>query len=73
MEFETVADAVEELERHGPFEPSCWPTVDANTWLTGPTVEDRDYYEKGESTQFSFHVEAADPATVIEVLKGALD
>jgi len=73
MEFDTVEDAVAELERHGPFEPSSYPTVDAHTWLTGPTVEDRDYYEKGESTQYSFHVEAADPATVIEVLKGVLD
>lgn len=72
MEFESIEDAIAELERHGPFEPSSSPTVSEHTWLTGPTVEDRDHYEKGEDTQYSFHVEAADPATVIEVLKGVL-
>ena len=73
MEFDSVEDAVAELERHGPFEPSCLPLCgNGHCWLTGPTVEDRDYYEKGESTQYSFHVEADDPALVVEVLKAAL-
>ena len=69
MEFDSVEDAVAELERHGPFEPSSWPTVSEHTWLTGPADED---YSTGESTEYSFHVEADDPALVIEVLKEAL-
>jgi hypothetical protein len=72
MEFSTVGEAVSELRRHGPFESSSWPEAAPDAYLIGPVVEDSSYYEKGESTRYSFHIEADDPNTVVEVLKGAL-
>lgn len=72
--FDSVEDAVDFLSGYGPFEPSSWPTVDAHTWLTqSDAIQDRSYFEDGEHTTLSFHVEAADPATVVEVLQGVLD
>ena len=68
LEFESVEDAVEFLTNSGPFEASD-STLSAGTWLTQcSAAQDRDFFEKGEETRLSFHIECNDPALVVEVL-----
>jgi len=70
--FDSVEDAVEYIQCDGPFEASS-SVIDERTWLTQSSpIEDRDYFEKGESTRLSYHVECSDPAVVKEVLEGVV-
>lgn len=59
--FDSVADAVAFIERDGPFESG-------GEWLTQVDPSgDRAYYERGEDTRLSYHIEA-DPAVKAEII-----
>ncbi len=74
-EFEDTDEAIRFLERYSPFEPSCYPLPkDPNqlehVWLTQTDAsQDRDYFEKGEETRYSFHIDEATPTQRMEILK----
>lgn len=71
LEFESVDEAIEFLGNYGGFEPSS-SVIDESTWLTQlSAIQDRAFFEDGEETTLSFHIEG-DPAAVIEVLRGAV-
>ncbi len=57
--FDSVNDAVAFIERDGPFEASCYPPCsNGHCWLTQTdTSDDRAYYERGEDTRLSYHIE----------------
>lgn len=68
--FDSVDDAVDYIERYGPFEASCGPSTCDNShcWLTQTSPsEDRAYFENGEDTRLSFHVEAP-PAVHTQII-----
>lgn len=48
--------AVDLLESDGPMEPSNWPTWSPGTWYTGPTIEDRAYFEEGHDRRLTYHL-----------------
>ncbi len=62
MEFESVEDAIDELERYGSFEASTHPLprlTDGylrHCWLT--QCDSDENYETGESLRYSFHLES---------------
>jgi len=59
--FESVEDAVDFIERDGPFESG-------GEWLTQVDPSgDRAYYERGEDTRLSYHIDA-DPAVKAEII-----
>lgn len=66
--FDSVEDAVDYIQSDGPFEASS-SVIDEHTWLTQTEgIHDRDYFEKGEETQLSYHIEAA-PAVRAEIIE----
>ena len=70
--FDSVEDAVAFIERDGPFEASCSAPYGEHCWLTQSSpINDRDYFEKGEDTRLSFHIEA-DPAVRAEIIEALL-
>ena len=70
--FDSIEKAVDYIQSDGPFEASS-SVVDEHTWLTQTSpLEDRDYFEKGESTRLSYHVECSNPATHREIIEGVM-
>lgn len=67
--FDSVEDAVDYIQSDGPFEASD-SDIGQGTWLTQTSpIQDRDFFEKGESTRLSYHVECSDPAVAKEVIE----
>jgi hypothetical protein len=66
--FDSVESAVDYIQSDGPFEASD-SAIGEGTWLTQISpLEDRDFFEKGESTRLSYHVKCDDPTVVKEVI-----
>jgi hypothetical protein len=59
--FDTVEEAADFIADYG-VEPSGYPGWYAGLWYTQVDCEhDRDYFEKGEETRHSFHVDGNPP------------
>jgi hypothetical protein len=58
--FGTVSEAVDWLKRQGPLQASSSEFSD-NLWYSGQVVEDRAFFEKGESRTLSYHLTEASP------------
>jgi hypothetical protein len=61
VDVEDVGEALEFLRREGPLEPSAAPGYHPGTWYTGPVIQDRAFFEKGESRTLSYHLKDFSP------------
>ena len=55
-EFDSLEELAREILSEGSVEPSDYPIVSNSTWYsTVDSVQDRDYFEEGESKTYAFH------------------
>ena len=68
--FESTEDAVRFLEHSGPFDGNIEPVAGCLSLYQYEPIQDRAYFEDGESTRLCFHVEASPEihAAIIEAL-----